>query len=226
MGIPAPGLVSSPANTAGGDLLDLLGGLEPTPAAPGLIVSHTQTHTHFCVCIELTDYVFVHCSSCSAGLRQRRRDFDHRLWQTVRLRPDSHFNSLQLYWSRHQQFHAAGSCTQGPHLRRHTQTDKTFCILVAEYSFESFSDILLLILSRVLFIFHSDLDLNVPFDPPTECPVTHEGPEWRHSPCTRSSYSVTDGNPQQPKQGGSRLINTPKVSYHSLQSSTRLSILP
>ncbi len=32
----AASLPSSTANTAGGDLLDLLGGLEPAPLAPGL----------------------------------------------------------------------------------------------------------------------------------------------------------------------------------------------
>uniref|UniRef100_A0A4W6CRC7 AP-1 complex subunit gamma n=1 Tax=Lates calcarifer TaxID=8187 RepID=A0A4W6CRC7_LATCA len=40
---PAPGLSLNTASTAGGDLLDLLGGLEPTPPAPGQI--YTNTHT-------------------------------------------------------------------------------------------------------------------------------------------------------------------------------------
>lgn len=52
-------------------------------------------------------------SSHSAGLWERRRDFDTKLWQTVRLRPDSHINGLQLHWLRHQQLHPAGCCAQG-----------------------------------------------------------------------------------------------------------------
>lgn len=32
----APGLPANTASTAGGDLLDLLGGLEPAPLTPGL----------------------------------------------------------------------------------------------------------------------------------------------------------------------------------------------
>lgn len=52
-------------------------------------------------------------SSHSAGLWERRRDFDTRLWQTVRLGPDSHINGLQLHWLRHQQLHPAGCGAQG-----------------------------------------------------------------------------------------------------------------
>lgn len=60
-GLAAPALVPGTANTAGGELLDLLGGLElePTPAAPGLI--HTRAHTHtcfFCVGVEPTGCVW------------------------------------------------------------------------------------------------------------------------------------------------------------------------
>lgn len=61
--------------------------------------------------------------------------------------------------------------------------------------------------SPVWCLFSRDSNLNVVLDPPTECPVAHEGPEWRRSPCTRSSSSVSDGHAQQPKQGGWRLLS-------------------
>lgn len=40
----APGLPANTISQAGGDLLDLLGGLEPAPLAPGLTPKQTQTH--------------------------------------------------------------------------------------------------------------------------------------------------------------------------------------
>lgn len=42
LGSTAPPIPVSTPNTVGGDLLDLLGGLEPTPITPGL----TFTYTH------------------------------------------------------------------------------------------------------------------------------------------------------------------------------------
>uniref|UniRef100_H3CR83 AP-1 complex subunit gamma n=1 Tax=Tetraodon nigroviridis TaxID=99883 RepID=H3CR83_TETNG len=55
-GLAAPALVPGTANTAGGELLDLLGGLElePTPAAPD---AHTHT-CFFCVGVEPTGCVW------------------------------------------------------------------------------------------------------------------------------------------------------------------------
>lgn len=44
VGGTAPGLPTNTASTAGGDLLDLLGGLEPAPLTPGLNLRHTYTH--------------------------------------------------------------------------------------------------------------------------------------------------------------------------------------
>lgn len=43
----APGLPTNAASTVGGDLLDLLGGLEPAPVAPGLILGLPALVTSF-----------------------------------------------------------------------------------------------------------------------------------------------------------------------------------
>uniref|UniRef100_A0A665X2T6 AP-1 complex subunit gamma n=1 Tax=Echeneis naucrates TaxID=173247 RepID=A0A665X2T6_ECHNA len=58
----APSLPSNTASTAGGDLLDLLGGFEPTPPAPapqGLTSTHTHTHTH--TQISMIKCIFLQC---------------------------------------------------------------------------------------------------------------------------------------------------------------------
>lgn len=67
------------------------------------------------ICVKVMQHFIISVlhSSHSAGLWERRRDFDTKLWQTVRLRPDSHINGLQLHWLRHQQLHPAGCCAQG-----------------------------------------------------------------------------------------------------------------
>uniref|UniRef100_A0A665X2E8 AP-1 complex subunit gamma n=1 Tax=Echeneis naucrates TaxID=173247 RepID=A0A665X2E8_ECHNA len=61
-GSTAPSLPSNTASTAGGDLLDLLGGFEPTPPAPapqGLTSTHTHTHTH--TQISMIKCIFLQC---------------------------------------------------------------------------------------------------------------------------------------------------------------------
>lgn len=52
-------------------------------------------------------------SSRSDGVREKRCDSDTELWRTVRLHPDGHAHSLQLFWLRHQQLHPASCCAQG-----------------------------------------------------------------------------------------------------------------
>lgn len=46
LGSTAPPMPVSTANTVGGDLLDLLGGLEPTPITPGLTFRYIHTKNY------------------------------------------------------------------------------------------------------------------------------------------------------------------------------------
>lgn len=52
-------------------------------------------------------------SSHDDSVWERRRDFDTKLWETVRLRPDGDAHSLQLHWLKHQWLHPAGCSPQG-----------------------------------------------------------------------------------------------------------------
>lgn len=66
------------------------------------------------ICFFHTNFVVsVLHSADAAGLWERWRDFDFKLWQTVRLSPDSPVNGLQLHWLRHQRLHPAGCGAQG-----------------------------------------------------------------------------------------------------------------
>lgn len=155
-------------------------------------------------------------SAHTAGLWERWRDFDFKLWQTVRRSPDSPVNSLQLHWLRHQQLHPAGCGAQGL-CQHHTATtdqldnkhvfDVGVChwgvnlnnIFTAQLHYYSSQCCGVPVLDpsrswlgalEVHFwglFFGGCFKLQSSMWSSTECPVTHEGTQWGHASCKRCS---------------------------------------